>query len=161
MSQLASLDLSLHPKQGEALQTTANEVLYGGAAGGGKSHLMRVAAILWCAAIPGLQVYLFRRIRDDLVKNHMEGPKGFRSMLAGWELCGFVKIVVDADTGKILGITAVAKDAGELAAAGVHVLGKTVAEVADAWAPYLTMAEGIRIVAKAFTTDVSKLSCCA
>lgn len=95
MSQLASLDLSLHPKQGEALQSTANEVLYGGAAGGGKSHLMRVAAILWCAAIPGLQVYLFRRIRDDLVKNHMEGPKGFRSMLAGWVLCGFVDIVED------------------------------------------------------------------
>lgn len=95
MSQSASLDLALHPKQGEALQTTANEVLYGGAAGGGKSHLMRVAAILWCAAIPGLQVYLFRRIRDDLVKNHMEGPKGFRSMLAGWVLCGFVEIVED------------------------------------------------------------------
>ena len=30
--------------------------------------------------------------------------------------------------------------------------GKTITEVADAWAPYLTMAEGIRIVAKAFTT---------
>ena len=74
---------------------------------------------------------------------------------------GFIKIVVDADTGKILGITAVAKEAGELAAAGVHVLGKTVAEVADAWAPYLTMAEGIRIAAKAFTTDPSLLSCCA
>ena len=41
------------------------------------------------------------------------------------------------------------------------VLGKTVAEVADAWAPYLTMAEGIRIAAKAFTTDPSLLSCCA
>lgn len=36
------------------------------------------------------------------------------------------------------GLTAVAKDAGELAAAGVHILGKTIAEVADAWAPYLT-----------------------
>ncbi len=34
-------------------------------------------------------------------------------------------------------------------------LGRTVAEVADAWAPYLTMAEGIRIAAKAFTTDPS------
>lgn len=40
-------------------------------------------------------------------------------------------------------------------------LGRTVAEVADAWAPYLTMAEGIRIAAKAFTTDPSLLSCCA
>jgi hypothetical protein len=91
----AKLDLALHPKQGEALQTVATEVLYGGAAGGGKSHLMRVAAILWCAAVPGLQVYLFRRIRDDLVKNHMEGPKGFRAMLAGWVSCKFVSIVED------------------------------------------------------------------
>jgi len=74
---------------------------------------------------------------------------------------GFIKMVAHADTGEIVGLTAVAKDAGELAAAGVHILGKTIAEVADAWAPYLTMAEGIRIVAKAFTTDVSKLSCCA
>lgn len=74
---------------------------------------------------------------------------------------GFIKIVIDDDTQRVLGITAVAKDAGELAAAGVHVLGKTIDEVADAWAPYLTMAEGIRIAAKAFTTDVSLLSCCA
>lgn len=91
----ATLDLALHDKQGVAFETDATEVLYGGAAGGGKSHLMRVAAVVWCAAIPGLQVYLFRRIRDDLVKNHMEGPKGFRSMLAGWVLCNFVKIVDD------------------------------------------------------------------
>jgi mercuric reductase len=74
---------------------------------------------------------------------------------------GFIKMVANADTGEILGLTAVAKDAGELAAAGVHILGKTITEVADAWAPYLTMTEGIRIVAKAFTTDVAKLSCCA
>lgn len=74
---------------------------------------------------------------------------------------GFIKMVANADTGEILGLTAVAKDAGELAAAGVHILGKTITEAADAWAPYLTMTEGIRIVAKAFTTDVSKLSCCA
>lgn len=95
MSKSAEINLNLHPKQGIALETEATEVLYGGAAGGGKSHLMRVASILWCCAIPGLQVYLFRRIRDDLVKNHMEGPKGFRAVLAGWESCGFVKIVDD------------------------------------------------------------------
>jgi mercuric reductase len=74
---------------------------------------------------------------------------------------GFIKMVSNADTGQILGLTVVARDAGELAAAGVHVVGKTVTEVADAWAPYLTMAEGIRLVAKAFTADISKLSCCA
>jgi hypothetical protein len=94
MSQSA-LDLHLHPKQGEALNSHGTEVLYGGAAGGGKSHLMRIAAIIWCAMIGGLQVYLFRRIRDDLVKNHMEGPKGFRSLLAPWVATGLVTIVED------------------------------------------------------------------
>jgi hypothetical protein len=56
---------------------------------------MRIAAIVWCAAIPGLQVYLFRRVRDDLIKNHMEGPKGFRAMLAGWVNQGWCTIVED------------------------------------------------------------------
>lgn len=56
---------------------------------------MRIAAIVWCAAIPGLQFYLFRRVRDDLIKNHMEGPKGFRAMLAGWAAQGWVTIVED------------------------------------------------------------------
>ncbi len=95
MSRSAEINLNLHHKQHIALETLATEVLYGGAAGGGKSHLMRVAAILWCAAIPGLQTYVFRRIREDLIKNHMEGPKGFRAMLAPWVLSGFCRIVDD------------------------------------------------------------------
>ncbi|GAB3557670.1 mercury(II) reductase [Arthrobacter alkaliphilus] len=76
---------------------------------------------------------------------------------------GLIKIVADADTGRILGITAVAKDAGDLAAAGVYILeaGMTVEQVANLWSPYLTMAEGIKIAAQSYTTDVSKLSCCA
>lgn len=76
---------------------------------------------------------------------------------------GFIKIVADADTGRIVGITAVGKEAGDLAAAGVYILeaGMTVDQVANLWCPYLTMAEGIKIAAQSFTTDVSKLSCCA
>ena len=76
---------------------------------------------------------------------------------------GFIKIVADADTGRIVGITAVAQNAGELAAAAVYILeaGMTVDQVAHAWCPYLTIAEGIKIAAQSFTTDVSKLSCCA
>ena len=91
----AELDLELHPKQELAFNSEATEILYGGAAGGGKSHLMRVAAVIWCTMIFGLQVYFFRRLRDDLIKNHMEGPNGFRAMLAGWERCGFVRIIED------------------------------------------------------------------
>ncbi|WP_242089668.1 mercury(II) reductase [Curtobacterium sp. DN_7.5] len=76
---------------------------------------------------------------------------------------GFIKIVADASTGKIVGITAVAKEAGDLAAAGVYILeaGMTVAQVASMWSPYLTMAEGLKIAAQSYTTDISKLSCCA
>lgn len=90
-----ALNLHLHPKQWEAFETKATECLYGGAAGGGKSHLMRICAVVWCTSIPGLQVYLFRRIRDDLNKNHMEGPKGFRAMLASWVEQGWCSIVED------------------------------------------------------------------
>jgi len=91
---VADLNLNLHPKQNFALDTEATEVLYGGAAGGGKSHLMRVAAIIWCSMIPGLQVYMFRRIRDDLTKNHVEGPKGYRGMLMPWTP-SFARLVGD------------------------------------------------------------------
>ncbi|TFD21841.1 mercury(II) reductase [Cryobacterium sp. TMS1-13-1] len=76
---------------------------------------------------------------------------------------GFIKIVADVQTRRIVGITAVAKDAGDLAAAGVYILeaGMTVDQVATMWSPYLTMAEGIKIACQSYNTDVSKLSCCA
>lgn len=90
-----ALRTHLHPKQWVAFLTEATEVLFGGAAGPGKSHLMRVAAIVWCCAISGLQVYLFRRVREDLYKNHLEGPKGFRAMLAPLVLGGWVRIIGD------------------------------------------------------------------
>jgi hypothetical protein len=90
-----ALRVHLHPKQWTAFLTEATEVLFGGAAGPGKSHLMRIAAIIWCSNIAGLQVYLFRRVREDLYKNHMEGPKGFRALLAVWEWAGWCRIVGD------------------------------------------------------------------
>lgn len=89
---MSQLDLSLHAKQTVAFESPATEILYGGAAGGGKSHLFRVAAISWCASIPGLQVYLFRRLFDDLYKNHMEGPTGFPALLGPWLEAGFAKL---------------------------------------------------------------------
>ena len=45
---------------------------------------MRVVAIVLCSEIAGLQVYLFRRLSDDLYKNHMEGAGGFYAMLEPW-----------------------------------------------------------------------------
>lgn len=85
--------LELHQKQGLALLTPATELGYGGAAGGGKSHLGRASAIYFCYNIPGLQVYFFRRTHNELEKNHMKGPTSFPAMLAPWVRSGFVKIV--------------------------------------------------------------------
>lgn len=81
---MSNLDFPLHPKQWIAFTSKATEILYGGAAGAAKSHLIRVAAIIWALAIPGLQIYIFRRTYDDLIKNHMEGPTGFQALLADW-----------------------------------------------------------------------------
>ena len=85
------MDFHLHPKQSFAFNSKATEILYGGAAGGGKSHLMRVKAIALCTAIPNLQVYLFRRTSVDLVLNHMASANGFPAMLADWLASGWVK----------------------------------------------------------------------
>jgi len=89
---MAQINLELHPKQTFVLESGANEILYGGAAGGGKSHLLRVIAILLCLHIPNIQVYLFRRLRPDLFANHMDGASGFRSVLYPWTACGQVSI---------------------------------------------------------------------
>jgi len=86
------LDLKLQPKQLTAFNTEANEILYGGAAGGGKSHFIRVLAIWSCCNVPGIQVYLFRRKSPDLIKNHVDGPTGFEAMLADTVKSGGAKI---------------------------------------------------------------------
>src|SRR6202521_3378186 len=81
MSASQEINLELHDKQALALETGATEVLFGGAAGGGKSHLMRGASLIWCTAIPGLHVYMSRSIHEDLIKPPIEGPQGLRALL--------------------------------------------------------------------------------
>src|SRR5215471_4195928 len=89
----AACRLHFQPKQREAFESKATELLFGGAAFGAKSHALRLMAIIWCVQIHGLQVYLFRRIEDELIKNHIEGPHGFRKLLAPWVSAGKVQIV--------------------------------------------------------------------
>jgi mercuric reductase len=76
---------------------------------------------------------------------------------------GLVKIVAEAATSRLLGVHALAGGAGELITAASCALtaGMTVRQLADAWVPYLTMAEALRLAAQTYTRDVSKLSCCA
>jgi mercuric reductase len=76
---------------------------------------------------------------------------------------GFVKIVAEAGSGRILGATIVADGAGDVIQAAIYAVqfGLTTDQVAGAWAPYLTFAEGFKLAAQTFTRDVGKLSCCA
>jgi len=85
------MEIKLTPKQSQTFQTDATEILYGGAAGGGKSYLERVSAIRWCVEIPGIQVYFFRRTLPDLRDNHLRGPTSFQVLLDPYLKSGNVK----------------------------------------------------------------------
>lgn len=76
---------------------------------------------------------------------------------------GFFKLVAERESGRILGATAVAENAGDTILAAVYAVqfGLTVDDVSKTWAPYLTMSEGFKLAAQIFSRDVSKLSCCA
>jgi len=87
------LDLHLNAKQSLAIQSPAAETLYGGAAGGGKSYLIRAAAIMWCLEVPGLQCYLFRRTWPEIELNHLQGSGNFHQMLAPLIESGHAKVV--------------------------------------------------------------------
>src|SRR5713226_4637799 len=76
---------------------------------------------------------------------------------------GFMKIVAEAGTGKILGASMVADGAGDVIQSVVLAIqfGLTTDDVANTWAPYLTFAEAFKLASQTFKRDVSKLSCCA
>jgi mercuric reductase len=83
--------------------------------------------------------------------------------LANFDTRGFIKIVAEAKSGRMLGVQAVAPEAGELIQTAVMALraGMTVQELAGQLFPYLTMVEGLKLAAQTFNKDVTQLSCCA
>lgn len=86
-----TLKIELNEKQRWAFYSPATEILYGGAAGGGKSLLLRCSAIRWAELIPGIQIYLFRRTFPDLKQNHLRGPKNFLELLGPQINSGLVR----------------------------------------------------------------------
>ena len=80
--------------------------------------------------------------------------------LANRDTRGLVKLVANADTGRVLGVHVFADGAGDLITAATYAItaGLTVDQLAHTWAPYLTMAEALKLAAQTFTSDVAKLS---
>jgi len=83
--------------------------------------------------------------------------------LVNFETLGFVKLVAEVGTGRLLGAQVVAPEAGEMiqSAALAIKAGMTVQDLADQLFPYLTMVEGLKLCAQTFFKDVTQLSCCA
>lgn len=83
--------------------------------------------------------------------------------LVNFDTRGFIKMVAESDSGRLLGVQAVTGSAGEVIQTAVMALRArlTVQEIADELFPYLTMVEGLRLCAQTFTKDVTQLSCCA
>jgi len=83
--------------------------------------------------------------------------------LVNFDTGGFIKMVAERDSGRLLGVQAVAGEAGELIQTAVMALRSrmTVQEIGDELFPYLTMVEGLKLCAQTFTKDVTQLSCCA
>lgn len=79
------------------------------------------------------------------------------------ETTGVFKLVADAKTRQLLGGHIVAENAGDVIYAVTLAVkfGLTIENISDTFAPYLTMAEGVKLAALTFDKDVSQLSCCA
>jgi len=83
--------------------------------------------------------------------------------LAARDTRGFVKLVRDVKTDRLLGARVVAPEGSELimeAALAVK-YGITVSELAETLHPYLTLSEAVKLAAIGFKKDINKLSCCA
>ena len=83
--------------------------------------------------------------------------------LANFDTRGFIKLVAEKDSGRILGCQVLAHEGGEIiqSAALAIVNRMTIQELADQLFPYLTMVEGLKLTAQTFNMDVKELSCCA
>ncbi len=83
--------------------------------------------------------------------------------LANFDTRGFIKLVADKPSGRLLGAQILAAEAGEIIQTAALAIGAgmTVSELAQTLFPYLTLAEGLKLCAQTFTRDVRRLSCCA
>jgi mercuric reductase len=83
--------------------------------------------------------------------------------LVNFDTRGFIKLVAETQTGRLIGVQCVASHAGELiqtAALALHHR-MSVDELGERLFPYLTMVEGLKLAAQTFSRDVRQLSCCA
>ncbi len=103
-------------------------------------------------------------LRDGIqAQSRTLGLENVPRALVNFETEGFIKLVIDAASGRLIGAQILAAEAGEVIQAAALAIARqmTVQELADQLFPYLTMVEGLKLCAQTFFKDVKQLSCCA
>lgn len=156
--------------------TTHPEFVYVAAAGGNRAAINMTGgdARLDLGIVPGV-VFTDPQVATVGLSEAAARKAGFKvdsrvlglehvpRALVNFDTRGFIKVVAEQGAGRLLGVQAVAAEAGELiqtAALAMHA-GMTVADIAGQLFPYLTMVEGLKLCAQTFSRDVKQLSCCA
>ncbi|MGH3995805.1 MAG: FAD-dependent oxidoreductase, partial [Pseudonocardiaceae bacterium] len=85
-----------------------------------------------------------------------------RALVSG-DTRGLFKLVAETGSRRLVGASILAAGAPDVIQSAVLAIdrGMTVDELSKTWAPYLAMAEGLKLAAQTFERDVAKLSCCA
>jgi mercuric reductase len=83
--------------------------------------------------------------------------------IANMETRGFIKLVAEKDSGRIVGCQVLASGAGEVIQTAALAISNnmTIESLGNHLFPYLTMVEGLKLTAQTFNKDVKQLSCCA
>ena len=83
--------------------------------------------------------------------------------LVNFDTRGFIKLVTEVGSGRVIGAQIVAAEGGEIVQTAALAIRHrmTVADLGQQLFPYLTMVEGLKLCAQTFFKDVKQLSCCA
>ena len=97
------------------------------------------------------------------VESRKLGLENVPRALANFDTTGFIKIVAEQETGRIVGVQILAAEASEMIQTAVLAIRHrmTVQSLTQELFPYLTMVEGLKLCALTFFKDVKQLSCCA
>ncbi|ABI73316.1 mercury(II) reductase [Shewanella frigidimarina] len=103
------------------------------------------------------------KAQDIETDSRVLGMENVPRALANFETDGFIKLVAEKKTGRIIGAQILAHEGGEIIQSAALAIRNrmTVTELADQLFPYLTMVEGLKLCAQTFNKDVKALSCCA
>ena len=82
---------------------------------------------------------------------------------ANFDTRGFIRLVAEAGSGRLLGAQVLAAEGGEIIETAALAIagGFTVTALSEQLFPYLTLVEGLKLCAQTFTQDIKRLSCCA